>query len=44
MPDTSPPSGVLVNTVVCWAYILLLAFRGVVVFIVWADWNIAGSV
>ena len=44
MPDTSPPSGVLVNTVVCWAYILLLAFKGVVVLIVWADWNSAGSV
>ena len=44
MPDTSPPSGVLVNTVVCWAYTLLLAFKGVVVLIVWADWNSAGSV
>ena len=44
MPDTSPPSCILVNTVVCWVYILLLAFKGVVVLIVWADWKMAGSV
>ena len=40
----SPPSWTLVNTVVCWAYIVLLAFSGDVVRIVCADWNIAGSV
>ena len=43
-PDMSPPSRTLVNTVVCWAYVFLLAFRGVVVRIVCADWNSAGSV
>ena len=44
MPDTSPPSRTLVNTFVWWAYVFLLAFRGVVVLIVCADLNSAGSV
>ena len=44
MPDTSPPSRTLVNTFVWWAYVFLLAFRGVVVLIVCAYLNSAGSV
>ena len=43
-PAMSPPSWTLVNTVVCWAYIFLLAFSGVVVRIVCADLNSPGSV